>query len=373
MSLRPFLLERYFARYEFETPYLLCASDCESMSIDELLGSEPGARERCMAVRLGYTDSRGAPSLRKEICKLYGSISPEQVLVHSGAEEAIFLFMHAALASGDHVIVHQPCYQSLHEVARSIGCEVSAWQAREENKWSLDPNELRSLVRPRTRAIVLNSPHNPTGFHMKRSVFEETLRFAHERGIVVFSDEVYRGLEYEESERLPAACDLSERALSLGVMSKTYGLAGLRIGWIGTRNTAILERMAELKDYTTICCGAASEFLAEVALRHGDAIAERNRRIVLFNLGLLDGFFSRHADRFSWRPPAAGPVAFPRLLHGDVAEFCQSAASSSGVLLLPGTVFGDHGNHFRIGFGRMSMPPALQKLEEHLRQHRAGT
>jgi len=366
MKLPPFALERWFARYEFSVRHLLCASDCESMSVAELLALEPGSGERFLELRLGYTESPGGASLRREIARLYDSMAPENILVFAGAQEAIFLLMQADLELGDHAVVHWPCYQSLHEVAHGIGARVTPWRAREENGWALDPGELPGLLTPATKLIVLNTPHNPTGGHMDGDAFRETVRTAESRGIRLFSDEVYRGLEYGPSDRLPAACDLGERTVSLGVMSKTWGLAGLRIGWVATRDAALLSRMAALKDYTTICCSGPGEFLAELALRHREGIAGRNRRIIAGNLALLDAFFARHADRFSWRRPAAGPIAFPRLLGGDVAEFCDSLVRQSGVLLLPGTVYDDAGNHFRVGFGRADMPEALSHLEEHL-------
>jgi aspartate/methionine/tyrosine aminotransferase len=363
MRLPPFRLERYFARYEFSAPYILCASDCESTSVDELLSLEPGARERLLGQRLGYTESTGAPALRSETSRLYSSIAPDEILVHPGAEEAIFLFMHAALGPGDHLIVHSPCYQSLQEIARSIGCEVTPWAAREENRWALDADELRGLLRGNTRAIVVNTPHNPTGFLMADGPFRDLARMADSRGITLFSDEVYRGLERSPSDRLPPACDLSPSAVSLGVLSKTYGLAGLRIGWVATHDEALRRRMAQLKDYTTICSSGPSELLAEVALRHGEHLAARNRGIIAENQALLEGFFSRHGEMFSWQPPVAGPIAFPRLLRGKVDVFCDELVRERGVLLLPGSVYGDEGNHFRIGFGRKGMADALSRLE----------
>jgi aspartate/methionine/tyrosine aminotransferase len=333
------------------------------MSINELLAMEPGAAETFGTLRLGYTESPGSPSLRAAIGRIYSSVGPEDILVTSGAEEAIFLFMHAALAPGDHLVVHQPCYQSLVDVARAVGCEITAWQAREECSWELDPDELPRLVRPSTRAIVLNTPHNPTGALMGRESFFRTLDFAEERGLLVFSDEVYRGLERVPGDRLPPACDRSPSAVSLGVMSKTYGLPGLRIGWVATRRPGLEARMAELKDYTTICASAPSEFLAEAALRHAEPLAARSRAIIDVNLGLLDAFFARHEDFFSWHRPKAGPIAFPRFLSGDVEGFCRDLLGSRGVLLAPGGLFGDAGGHFRIGFGRRSMPAALTELE----------
>ena len=373
MHLPPFALERYFARYEFAVRHLLSSSDCESMSIQDLLSLEPGAGERFLGHRLGYTESSGSPSLRQRVCGLYAGIGAEQVLVTAGAEEAIFLFMHAALEEGGHVVVQQPCYQSLFEVARGIGCPVTGWLAREEDRWAPDLDELKRLIRPETKVLIVNTPHNPTGSHMEPGRFRALASLADERGIILFSDEVYRGLERRESDRLPAACDLSPLAVSLGVMSKTYGLAGLRIGWGATRNDRVRARMASLKDYTTICSSAPGEFLAEVALRHGEAIAARSRALIASNLALLDAFFARHKDSFSWQPPQAGPIAFPRLLRGEVESFCDRLAREKSVLLLPGTVYGDTGNHFRIGFGRKSLPEGLRCLEEFVEEEFSPT
>jgi aspartate/methionine/tyrosine aminotransferase len=369
MQIRAFRLERYFARYEFNVKYVLCASDCESFSIQEILALEPDAVDKFHQHRLGYTESMGSPSLRHEISVLYKNIRPRQVLVHTGAEEAIFLFMHAVHSPEDHVIVHWPCYQSLFEVARSIGCRVTLWQAREEHNWSLDPDELRRQIRPNTKTVIINTPHNPTGYLMPPDIFLEIVQICRERGILLFSDEVYRESEHRRENRLPAACDLGEHTVSLGVMSKTYGLAGLRIGWIATRNPNIFEKMAALKDYTTICNSAPSEFLAELALRQRQKLVERNLGIIAANLAQLDVFFTRRRDRFAWQRPRAGAIAFPRLIGEDVAQFCETLAESAGVLLLPGTLYEDGGNHFRIGFGRKNLPEALAQLETFLDKH----
>jgi aspartate/methionine/tyrosine aminotransferase len=368
MQIPSFKLEHSFARYEFNVDYVLCSSDCESLAIQDLLALEPNAAERFHQHWLGYTESMGSPSLRREICSLYRDIQPDQVLVHTGAEEAIFLFMHAVLNAGDHVIVHWPCYQSLAEIARSIGCRVSLWKAHEENGWTLDIDELKQSLQADTRAIIINTPHNPTGFLMPSDEFQEVSRIARENEIILFSDEVYRESEYREEDRLPAACDLGEHAVSLGVMSKTYGLPGLRIGWIATRNAEVYDGMAALKDYTTICNSAPSEFLAELALRHRKALAERNLRIITRNLAVLDEFFARHADRFAWQRPKAGSIGFPRLLGADVDAFCKALVKSVGVLLSPGTLYDDNGNHFRIGFGRRNLPEAIGRLEQFLQQ-----
>jgi len=366
MNLPPFKLERYFAKYEFQTEYLLCTSDSESMPIADLLAMEKDAAEKFQQVWLGYTESQGSLALRREIGKLYETIQPKEILVHAGAEEAIFIFMFAAFNEYDHVIVHSPGYQSLTEVARAAGCDVSPWQAREENGWSLDLDELRHLMRTNTKAIILNTPHNPTGYLMSRADYEAVHKFAQERQLMLFSDEVYRESEYDPATRLPAACDLGDHAISLGVTSKTYGLAGLRIGWIATKNKKIYEKMASLKDYTTICSSAPSEFLAEVAMRNRAKLAERNIGIIKNNLAVIDDLFVRYSDLFSWVRPQAGSMGFPRLLKGNVEEFCDKLVKKAGVLLLPGSMYDDSRNHFRLGLGRKNLSQAVGKLEEFL-------
>ena len=366
MNLPPFKLERFFAKYEFNTEYLMCSSDCESMSIAELLNLEESAAEKFQQTWLGYSESQGSPALRAEISKLYETVQPEDILVHTGAQEAIFLFMFAAFKQYDHVIVHSPAYQSLAEVARAAGCDVSPWRAREENGWSLDLDELRHLMRSNTKAIIINTPHNPTGYLMPGEDYEALHKFAAANKLLLFSDEVYRESEYDSSARLPAACDLGDYAISLGVTSKTYGLAGLRIGWIATKNKKIYEKMASLKDYTTICNAAPSEFLAEVAMRNRQKLIERNLGIIKQNLEVIDSLFARHANLFSWVRPRAGSMAFPRYLGGNVDKFCDELVKRAGVLLLPGSVYDDSHNHFRLGLGRKNLPQAVQRVDEYL-------
>jgi aspartate/methionine/tyrosine aminotransferase len=342
MNLRPFKLERYFAKYEFISEYMLCSSDCEAMSIADLLAMEEGAAEKFQNVWLGYTESQGSPRLRKEICNLYETLQPEDVLVHTGAEEAIFLFMHAILEENDHVVVHTPSYQSLSEVAKSIRCNISPWQAREENGWALDIDELRGLLRTKTRAIIINTPHNPTGYLMSRTDYDTLHQLAKENDLLLFSDEVYRESEYDPATRLPAACDLGDYAISLGVTSKTYGLAGLRIGWIATKNKRVYDSMAALKDYTTICNSAPSEFLSEVAMRNRQILVARNLDIIKYNLNIMDDFFDRHTDLFSWARPRAGSMAFPRYLAVDVESICVKVVSEEGLFLQTRCVYEEY-------------------------------
>ena len=366
MQLNQFKLERYFARHEFSAPYLLCASDCESMALGDLLALAPGAEDRLRSLWLGYTESLGDPELRQTITTLYEKVAASQILVHAGAEEAIFNFMNVAVKPGDHVIVHTPYYQSLGEVARGIGAEVAEWRGDPTHGWRLDLEVLKATLTERTKVLVVNFPHNPTGFLPVSAFVHQLSDLSSQHGFIIFSDEVYRGLELDPSDRLPALTDINERAVSLGVMSKTYGLAGLRIGWIATRNASLYNKLAAFKDYTTICNSAPSEFLATLALQHAETIVERNRRVLEDNLKRLDRFFRVHADRFSWHRPKAGSIAFPMLNKGSVDAFCADLVEKVGVLLLPGTLYGSGLNAFRIGFGRKNLPEALERVEAYL-------
>lgn len=215
--------------------------------------------------------------------------------------------------------------------------------------------------------VVVNFPHNPTGFLPSSEFIHALSALSEQHGFIIFSDEVYRGLELDSSDRLPAAADINDRAVSLGVMSKTFGLAGLRIGWVATRNTRIFNEMSAFKDYTTICNSAPSEFLATLALQNAGIIAQRNIQIIHNNLDHLDRFFAGHADLFQWYRPKAGSVAFPVLLKGTVQEFCTDLVAKTGILLLPGTLYNDSSNAFRVGFGRKNVPEILKKFDAYLK------
>ncbi|MFI5038557.1 MAG: aminotransferase class I/II-fold pyridoxal phosphate-dependent enzyme [Solirubrobacterales bacterium] len=366
MQLSPFRIERFYARHEFTTRYMLSSSDCQSRTIGQLLEFEPDAHARLLSQWCGYTESLGAPELRKAIAGLYERTGPEDVAVATSAEEGILLVHHALLKPGDHAIVETPCYESAIALARSTGADVSPWQRRFDNGWRHDLDELERLMTPRTRVLYINQPHNPTGTLMPQATFERVVELARERDVVLFCDEVYRELEHDSAARLEAACDCYERAVSLGSISKTYGLPGLRIGWLACRDPEIRQALVTLKDYTTICASAPSELLVALALRHRERLVARNLEIVARNLPLLDEFFARHADVFAWVRPTAGPIGFP-VVRGvaDVDALCEVLAKA-GVLLLPGSVY-DEPRHVRVGFGRADVPEALELLEELLK------
>jgi aspartate/methionine/tyrosine aminotransferase len=366
-KLRDFKLEVYFDKYEFSAPYLLTQSDCEAMTISELLEFEPEAKQRLMDVWLGYTEGPGDPALRNLVASLYATMKDDNILMHTGAQEAIFAYMNVLLEPDDHVVSIYPTYQSLYEVALSRGCEVSRWSLKDTSSgWTLDFDELSSLIKPNTKLVVVNTPNNPTGYTLSENEIRELCQIASGQGIHIFADEVYKGLELDGVKR-PWIADVYDRATSLGVMSKAYGLAGLRIGWVASKDTALLDRMLKFKHYMSICNSAPSEYLSIIALKHGDKLLEHNRGIIRENLELADAFFKKCGGLFTNNSPQCGPVAFHKMNREiDMAKFCEDLVQKSGVLLLPSAIYEYPGPYFRMGYGRRSFAESLRKFEEYL-------
>ncbi len=371
MQIKPFKLERFFAQHEFSVDYLLSASDCESLSQSELLDlADREGRRLWEELDLGYTESQGHPLLREEIVKLYQTISPAETIV-AAPEEAIFIAMNSLLRPGDHMIATFPAYQSLYEIAEAIECDVTRWMLTpEDGRWTLDLNFLRDQITDRTRLIVVNFPHNPTGFLPSREDFKLIIEIAQEHDLPLFCDEMYWQLEHGGQEPLPAVCDLYQRGISLFGMSKTFSLPGLRIGWLVTRDAALMDRFTTMKDYTTICNSAPSEILALIALRARETIIGRSRRIIQSNLETARQFFAQYTELFTWIEPAGGSIAFPRY-HAPVPlhRFCQDLLETRSALLVPGDLF-DVPDHFRLGLGRADFPASVQQVDAYI--HSSG-
>ena len=364
-----FELEKYFEKHEFKAPYILCASDSESLSLKELLAM---ADEESLVLwenlRLGYTELRGSPLLRREIAKLYEQVDKSEVVVFAGAQEALFGAINTLVRAGDHVIVLQPCYQSLATLPKELGAEVIPLILKERGgSWHFDVQDLERLVTPKTRLIIINFPHNPTSVHIDLATLEQIIACARNVGAYLLSDEVYRFSEHRGSS-LPPAADLYEKAVSVGVLSKTFGLAGLRIGWLASQDRELIDDCLDLKCYLSLCNSASSEVLAIMALRAKEKIISRNLNIIRANLDLLDRFFQKYSHLFAWKRPQAGSTTFPKLLAPlSIGEFVDDLMTKEGVMLLPASVYKFPGNYFRIGFGRKDMPEALNRLEKFIK------
>jgi aspartate/methionine/tyrosine aminotransferase len=368
MRIDEFKLERYFERHEFSAKYIFCASDCETSTLNDFL-SEKELSE-LHSIRLSYSQAQGNPVLRDEISKMYHNVGSEEIIV-SVPEEAIFITMNSLLDPGDNVVVQFPCYQALSEVPRAIGCRVIKWEpeaVQDDWNWSLE--FLRKMVNKRTRMIIINSPHNPTGHLFNKKEYDEIIQLARENNCIVFSDEMYRMLEYQNEDQLPIGSDVYEKCISLSGMSKAYGLGGIRIGWLSVREKEALDRIMRFKDYTTISSSALSEYVATVAVRKRAIILSRNLGIIRNNLKLLDTFFQKHKDKFVWLRPKAGPIAFVKtIIDQDIEDFCENVVKQKSVMLMPSTKFEYGDQHIRIGFGRQNMPEALNLFEEYLAEN----
>lgn len=367
MKLNDFDLEVYFDQHEFTAPYVLTLSDCESMSVADLLALEPGSEALLRKHWLGYTEVAGSPLLREMIATLYQGMDKRNILMHAGAQEAIFAYMNVVLDKGDHMISMFPTYQSIYEVANSQGIAVSKWQLHQsEDGWRMELDELKALIRPNTKLIALNTPNNPTGYTFTRAELVALCEIADQHGIYVFADEVYRGLE-PDGQRAPWLADVYDRGISLGVLSKAYGLAGLRLGWLAGRDKELLANIQKYKHYLSICNSGVSELLGMIALKHGAEILQRNAAIIQENLDIADAFFARRGEMFVNNRPMRGPIGFHKLKTGQTAaDFCQTVLEQSGVLLLPGHVYGIDEPYFRLGYGRREFAAYIKLFETYL-------
>lgn len=380
-KLRDFELEKYFSRWEFTAAHHLTASDAESMRLTDLLalGSEDD-RARFAELSLGYLPTWGSDELREAIAATCEHAGVDDVLTFAGAGEALYWSCQLFLEAGEHAICTVPNYQSIESVPLAAGAQLSAlrlWREREDDQgveWCFDLERFAALLRPDTRIAAVNFPNNPTGFLPPREDWVAFLELCHERGVLVISDEVYRGLELDWERTLPQACDVTPSAISINVLSKAYGLPGLRVGWVACRSPETLARLERAKHYTSICNAAPSEFLASLALRHRAGILERNRKIVADNLEHLHHFLADFGHLVDFEPPDGGCVAFPRYLGSEGVEtFCRRAVEEHGVLLLPASIYRSElaeipPDHFRVGLGRRDLPVGMDALRTVLQQ-----
>lgn len=371
-----FRLETYFSRWEFTARHHMTASDVQTMTLSELLAlADDEDRAAFENLSLGYTETYGDPALREVIAQMYERVDAADIICFAGAQEGLYLAMNVLLDADDHAVVVTPNYQSAETVPLAL-CDVTGVALDPDRDWALDLDRIKAAIRPNTRVVSVNFPNNPTGKVIGAADFTELARMCDERGIHLFSDEVYRGLERDPARTLPQAADLSERALSLNVTSKSLGLPGLRIGWIACRDRALLSRLERAKHYTTICNSAPSEVLSRIALKSRTKILDRNRALIARNLPLFDAFFAEFADVFQWRAPDGGCVAYPRYLGPEgVEEFCARLVEETGVLLLPAGIYRSEltptpTDRFRIGIGRANAEEGLAAFGRWMRARR---
>ncbi len=356
-----FRLKTFFSSGAASARLNLSSSFAEPLSMAELIQLEPALPERLAALSLNYPAADGGELLRERIASFIG-VAPEEVLVTNGADEALTITYAALIGRTSRVVVHTPAYEPLLALARQAGAEVVPWQAHEADGWQPSLDLLERLLRTPTDLVVVNFPHNPTGFMPEPSYFEQLRSLVAAAGSVLLVDEIYNGLPLHARTESIAAAD--GPCLSVSGLSKVFGMPGVRVGWIATRDRALLARLREARSFMNSFVSCLSEEVAQAALAHADEIIGRNSRIATEGKAHLEAFLAQAGDRFSAVVPEAGVNAFVRW-HGEGStdELSRRALLEAGLLLAPSSYFDAGSAHVRIGFGRSFIAQGLSDLE----------
>jgi len=357
MKIEPFGLERWMTTYETQVEYDIAESGILPLSTSDLMQLVPPderdqALKRTLELPLGYSEARGSLELRSLLAATYANCGPENILVTTGAIEANFLLFNVLLNPGDHVIAPYPAYQQLYSVPRALGCDVSLWQIRAETGFLYDVDDLERLIRPQTRLIVINSPHNPTGAILSTDDLKRVGETAQSVGAIVLSDEAYRWLSIPGvDEAPPPMVDLGAGTISVGTLSKPFGLPGLRTGWLAAPEDVVASCWG-MRDYVSLSPGKLSDALAILTIKHRDKIIKRNEAIISANLASANAWIAAHAGILSWIPPRAGLLA---MLHYNLEipslDLANKLAEDYSAMLAPGSVFGFE-HYLRMGIGQ---------------------
>lgn len=358
MKLPPALLEEWMRRYYFDVDVDVGSSGVDDFGMVDLrriLGLTEADFDRVV-----FQDSMslGGEGLRSALADRWLGGDATRAMATHGSSEANFLLDHALLRPGDEVVVLDPCYPQLHAIARAMGCTLKPWPLRWENGFAPDVEEAARLIGPRTRLVVVNFPHNPTGVTLTPGEQDELIAACDRAGAYLLWDNAFLELTHD-APPLPEPVLKYERAVSTGTFSKAYGLPGLRVGWCFAA-PEVLERMVRVRDYVTLHLSPLVEMIAERAVRSADRLLDERLGLARRNREVVARWVEEHTGLVEWVPPAGGVTAFPRLAVPDVDAFCHRLAREERVLLVPGSCFG-HPGHVRLGFGRRT-----ETLEEGL-------
>lgn len=317
---------------------------------------------------LGYAENGGSLDLREEIAQLYGAnISAQNIVIFPGAQTGMTLSAQALLHKGDHVIVVTPSYQSLEDGAKLAGAEVTRVALSPDRGWQIDVNAVEAAIQPNTKQILFNDPHNPSGSLMTAEIKDELIALAKAHGIRIFSDEVYRLLEFDSEERSPSFAELYNQALALGTMAKPFGAGGVCIGWVACQDLDLVAKLQRSQHIYSVCLSRAGEIQAMMVLRQKEKIIARNLQIINENLLILDKYFKEHSDLFEWVPPKASGTGFVKFKGPFDADQLAAELLEVGILIFGPSIFDCDENlkqYFRIGFSRRTMPAALKAFEK---------
>jgi aspartate/methionine/tyrosine aminotransferase len=370
MKIRDFGVEIWMNLYENNCEHNLAETCVESMTVNQLLdftGDRDNIINNILQMQMSYGDIEGSPKLIKGVQSLYNTIKPEQITITHGAIGANALTMFALIEPGDHVISVLPTYQQHYSIPEAYGADVQILKLKSENNFLPDLEELKSYVNDKTKLICINNPNNPTGALMDEAFLKKIVEIARSVDAYIICDEVYRGLDHEGSGFTTSIADLYEKGISSGSISKTFSLAGLRIGWlVGSED--FIELVNRRRDYTTISCGRIDDYLAGIALEHKDKIIERNHKIVRDNIKIVDAWVNNE-PLISYVKPKAGTTAFLKYDIDMPSEtFCIKLLESKGVMMVPGTAL-DMEGFLRLGYAYSpsALKIGLEKVSEFLK------
>ncbi|HKK83751.1 MAG TPA: aminotransferase class I/II-fold pyridoxal phosphate-dependent enzyme [Atribacterota bacterium] len=354
MKIKDFQVERWLDTYETRAQYELAETDAKPFTIEELnqLNPQDNLLKKLTKMKIGYNPTTGSDALRNKIANLYGSdTTSKNILVTTGAIEADFLLSNVLVNKGDKVIALWPAYQALYSTAEACGAQLEFWKLSAEDNFQPDLETLYKIIDNKTRLLVLNIPNNPTGAVINEQQLKTILQWAEKYNFYVLCDEVYHELIFQPGIVPTYARSLSKRAISVGSMSKAYGLSGVRLGWIAGPES-IIEQCWSYKDYTSISNSPISDYLAQFALANFKRISERNHNIIVKNRETLKQWFEEHKKYFHYYLPEAGVLCFPKLRNIPISskQLALDLFNQKSLLVVPGECF-DMPNHLRIGFG----------------------
>ena len=362
MDMSKFLVDAYFVEHEHAARYMMGSSDPESLRLCDAIkdfGKYGGES-------LGYPLDGYRPLLEK-LTRLYKTVTPEQIAVMNGGEETIYVTMRALLNKGDEVVVHTPCFQSLSVIAEEIGCEMKYYRPSFENGWEFDFPLLESLVSDKTKMVVLNYPHNPTGACLTSADMEKIVRLCKAHDAYLVSDEMYRFLSLDPAYSTESFADLYDNAVALGGFSKTFAAPGLRLGWVATKNPALMKKLLAYRHFTSTCTNLVSQLVAAELLDRAEAIIQRNNSIVQRNYQLFQDFAGKHRQLFAYAPPKGATMVYVKLLNGQTSmDFCMEILEHTGVLMVPSSVLEASDEYIRLGMGRESFPESVRLVDDYL-------
>lgn len=360
--------QQFFERPEVENAkFNISASAIEPVSLEELLNISPTAEKGFRKAHIGYPPRHGSPALQEHIAQLYSTVKAHDIIVTSGVDDALAILSLALIESGDRVVILSPTYPPHQQLPARFGAEVILWRTTEEGGWIPDLDELRKLVSIPTRMVIAGFPQNPTGFMPDKAFASELIEIVTNSGAVLISDEIYAGLPPGADLSGSKLVDQNDKIISLDGLSKTYGLPGLRVGWIASRNQDVMAKLRATRDLFNAYTPTPIDVLARIALENKDVLYKRSAAIVEAGADAASDFFQKHNDLFDWAPPAAGVLSFPKWRGPDGARnLSERLIKEASIVFAPGECFGAGDNNLRLSVGQSSIIEGLDQLHNFL-------